>query len=184
MTLILDSSEICAAIKLAAELIPADNEVAAADIDDKELSAVQESVPPQQRTTASTDEINVDSKYRGDRLEQVIENMCQRSGFIGAIIADSQGLPLAIVNPPVSEEAIAAFTSVLGDALKRAGSLLGQHGAEYLAMDINYQDKIVLRQFQIEATSYSLMVICPQEVDERSEIELSIEQVVAILTDN
>jgi len=175
MTLILDSSEMCAAIKLATELIT---------VDEIETPFAQESVKRQLQVLAPTGEKSTDSKFRGDRLEQVIENMCRRSGFIGAVIADSQGLPLAVVNPPVSEEALAAFTSVLGDALKRAGSLLGQHGGEFLAIDINYQDKIVLRQFQIEEASYFLMVICPQEVDERSEIELSIEQVIAILTGN
>lgn len=129
-------------------------------------------------------ELDLDAfEYRGDKLEEIIKLMCQRSNFSGAIVTDDGGLPFAVVNPPVSIEAVSAFTSVLGGALERAGELLGHSGAEYLSMDINYEEKVVLRRFMIGEKGYLLLAISPQEVDERSEIEISIEQICEVLTE-
>jgi len=122
--------------------------------------------------------------FRGDKLENALEAMCKRSGFTGAVVADNKGLPLAVFNSPVGADAIAAFTTVLGGALEKAGTLLGQHGAETISMDINYADKVVLRLFMIEQTPYFMMILCPQNVDERGEIELSIKHIVGILTES
>lgn len=121
-------------------------------------------------------------EYRGDRLEYILSSMCRRGGLSGAVIADTQGLPLADFNSPVGGDTLAAFTSVLGNALERAGTLLGESGAELISMDINYTEKIVLRRFPIEGEHYFFLVICPQELDERTEVELSIEQITAVLT--
>ncbi|PLX99195.1 MAG: hypothetical protein C0622_10800 [Desulfuromonas sp.] len=182
MALILDSSEINYAISLASKLIGKEPKpavkTAEKEVETAPLAAVV--AAPTEVARPPVDLTNL--KYRGDRLHRVIEDMCQRSGFLGAVIADNHGLPLAVVNPPVNEDALSAFTTVLGEALHRAGTLLGQHGAEYLAIDINYEDKIVLRRFFINDAVNYLMVICPQEVDERSEIELSIDQISSILT--
>lgn len=125
---------------------------------------------------------DVTAGSRGDRIEKALEVLCKRGGFSGAVIADINGLPLAVYNSPVGVNALAAFTSVLGSALEKAGHLLEQHGADNISMDINYADKIVLRRFSIKGLQYYLMVICPQNIDERSEIELSLEQIVAILS--
>jgi len=121
-------------------------------------------------------------QFRGDMLEHSLEAMCKRSGFIGAVVADNKGLPLAVYNSPVGTDAISAFTTVLGGALEKAGTLLGQHGAETISMDINYADKMVLRVFTIDDKPYFIMILCPQHVDVRGEIELSISQITAILT--
>ena len=183
MTLILDSSEIREALSLATELLTAKGPLPSeVKIDKDESVATAEVSQSKAPTPAATIEVPVELEYRSDRLEHVIASMCQRSGFIGAVVADDKGLPFAIINPPVSEEALSAFTSVLGEALERAGSILGAHGAEYLSMDINYEDKIVLRRFLIGETTHYLMIICSQEIDERSEIELSIDQITSILT--
>ncbi|SHI82123.1 hypothetical protein SAMN02745216_00597 [Desulfatibacillum alkenivorans DSM 16219] len=122
-----------------------------------------------------------EGETRGARLENVLYAMCKRGGFKGAVIADDDGLPLAVFNSPVQEEAISAFTIVLGDALSKAAKLLDQHDANNISMDINYTDKVVLRRFFINEIPSYLMVICSQEVDERGEIELSIDQVAGIL---
>lgn len=123
-------------------------------------------------------------EYRGDRLEYILSSMCRRGGLSGAVVADAKGLPLADYNSPVGGETLAAFTSVLGNALERAGTLLGESGAELISMDINYTDKIVLRSFRVAGEQYFFLVICPQELDERTEVELSIEQVTAVLTES
>ena len=122
------------------------------------------------------------SGFRGDRIENALEIMCRRGEFIGAVIADINGLPLAVYNSPVGTDALAAFTSVLGNALEKAGHLLDQHGADNISMDINYTDKVVLRRFIVAGQDYYLMIVCPQTVDERSEIELSIEQIISIMS--
>jgi len=119
---------------------------------------------------------------RGDRLATALEVLCKRGNFSGAVIADAQGLPLAVYNSPVSAEALAAFTSVLGTAIDKAGHLLNQPDADNISMDIDYADKVVLRRFTCEGRQYYLMVICSQTTDERSEIELSLEQIVSMLS--
>ncbi len=119
--------------------------------------------------------------YRGDRLENALFAMCKRGGFQGSVLVDSNGLPLAVYNSPVEEESMAAVTTILGSALGKAGRLLEQTDAGSISMDINYVDKAVIRRFAVNDLPYFLMVVCPQEVDERSEVELSIESLTSIL---
>ncbi len=123
----------------------------------------------------------IEGEFRGDRLENVLFAMCRRGGFTGAVVSDSTGLPLAVFNSPVENDRIAAFTSVLGDAMAKAGLFLEQHGAEYISMDINYEDKAVVRRFVYAGMEMYLMVLCAQSMDERAEVEMSIEQIVSIL---
>lgn len=121
-------------------------------------------------------------RFRGEQLEHALATMCRRGGLAGAVVADRRGFALAVHNSPVDDDAIAAFTTVLGDALEKAATLLGEHGAENIAMDINYTDKVVLRRFSVEGSPYFIMVLCPQQVDERSEVEISIDQITTILS--
>ncbi|MBI5189159.1 MAG: hypothetical protein HZA22_00595 [Nitrospirae bacterium] len=123
-----------------------------------------------------------EAEFRGDRLENALSALCRRAGFAGAVVADRSGLALALYNSPVDGGLLAAFTSVLGDALEKAGPMLGQTGAENISMDINYTDKVVLRRFNIDNRPYFLMVLCPQTVEERSEIEVSIDEIASIMT--
>lgn len=121
-------------------------------------------------------------RYRGEQLEHALATMCRRGGLTGAVVADRRGFALAVHNSPVDDDAIAAFTTVLGEALEKAAILLGEHGAENIAMDINDTDKVVLRRFTIDGQSYFIMVLSPQQIDERSAVEISIEQITRILT--
>jgi hypothetical protein len=138
-----------------------------------------ESPAPRQSSPGLIQE--VEGEFRGDRLENVLIAMCRRGGFSGAVVSDETGLPLAVFNSPVDPDRIAAFTSILGDALVKAGQFLGQHGAEYISMDINYEDKVVVRRFFFGDLEMYLMVLCAQSMDERAEVEMSIEQIVTIL---
>lgn len=119
--------------------------------------------------------------YRGDHLETILRAMCSRGGFHGAVVADEGGLPLAVHNSPVDPESLAAFTSVLGGALERAGRFLSHHGADFITMDIDLSDKVALKQFSGADRTFYLMVLCPQSANERSEMEVSIQQVQAAL---
>jgi hypothetical protein len=120
--------------------------------------------------------------YRGDLLNEALASMCRRGEFSGAVLADNNGLALAVYNSPVDEGVLAAFTSVLGKSLTESGRLLKQPNANNISMDINYFDKLVLRKFLVDDTPYFLMVISPQHVDERAELELSLNSIAAILT--
>lgn len=122
-----------------------------------------------------------DQGFRGDKLENVLYAMCRRGNFQGAVVADEQGLALAIYNSPVEGDVLAAFTIVLGEAIEKAGRFLEQYDANNISLDINFVDKAVVRKFSVGDNSFYILVICEQEIDERSEIELSIEQVAAIL---
>ncbi len=119
---------------------------------------------------------------KADQLENTLMLMCKRGGLIGAVISDSQGLLIAVHNSPVENERLAAFTTILGDALISSERLLGGEVSNYISIDINYTDKAVLRSFAVEKEVNYLMVICSQEVDERSEVEISIDKVTTILS--
>jgi len=123
------------------------------------------------------------SPFRGDRLEEALVSMCKRGEFRGSVLADNDGLPLAIYNSPVQGEILAAFTSVLGKSLSESSRLLNQPNANNISMDINYIDKIVLRKFLVNEKPYFLMIISPQNIDERSELELSINYISTIMSE-
>ncbi len=118
---------------------------------------------------------------KGERIEEILEGMCLRGGFHGAVLADNAGLAIADYRCPVETEAIAACSSVLGSAMQKAGSLLEQSDANHMTMDINFVDKVVLRQFDLDGEPCHLLIICPQAVDERSELELSIDRIAGML---
>jgi hypothetical protein len=119
--------------------------------------------------------------FRGDQLENILYGMCKRGGFSCAVVADRQGLTLGGYNSPIDMEILAAFTTVLGEAISKAGRFLDQHEANNISLDINYADKAVVRQFTLAGNPFFIMIICPQNVDERSEVELSLAQIVTLL---
>lgn len=166
-----DCSELSEAARLLGELLPGSGPV-----------PVPIPASSSSQSSPSRDEEVSTSPYRGDRLEAQLRAMCRRAGFEGAVVADAAGLPLAAVDSPVDAERVAAFTSVLGESLHQAAHLLGEQAANNISLDINYTDKLVLRQFPVDAATFYLAVICPQEVDERGEIELTLEQVSAFLS--
>ena len=119
--------------------------------------------------------------YRGDMLEEALVSMCRRGDFNGSVLADNNGLPLAIYNSPVDTDALAAFTSILGRSLEETGRLFDQPDSNNISIDINYIDKVILRKFLVNDEPFFLMIISPQEVDVRAELELSINHISAIL---
>ncbi len=122
--------------------------------------------------------------YRGDRLENTLFAMCKRGGFSGAMLVDSNGLPLAVYNNPADDESIgAAIAMTLGGALEKIGRLLNYSEINNISIDINYTDKSVIHRFMLEDLSYFLMVVCSQEIDERAEVELSIDNIISVLKD-
>ncbi len=126
--------------------------------------------------------VQVPEAVRLDPLEQALMRMCKRGGFHGAVLADFGGLPMAIYNSPVEGELLAAFTTIMGESLLKAATLLNHTNANNISMDINYVDKIVLREFPVGEARYFLMIISPQSVDERAEVEVSIAHISEIIS--
>lgn len=120
-------------------------------------------------------------KNKKNPLENVLIEMCRRGGFHGAVIADINGLPLAVYNSPVNGDILAAYTSVLGESLEKASEFINMSDANNISMDINVLDKIVLRRFYLSRISYYLMIIAPQTIDERSEIEILLTKIPQVL---
>jgi len=101
------------------------------------------------------------------------------------MLVDANGLPLAVYNSPADDESIgAAIAMTLGEALEKTGRLLKQGEVNNIAIDINYTDKTVIHRFVLEELSYFLMIVCSQEIDERAEVELSIENIISVLKEN
>jgi predicted regulator of Ras-like GTPase activity (Roadblock/LC7/MglB family) len=120
-------------------------------------------------------------RSRGDRLQRALAQMCQRSGIRGAAIVDAQGLPLATHACPFRHEVAGAFAAVLGDTLARAGQVIGRVDLERVVVDLSVHDKIVVRRFEDASTTYFLLVVTGQSLDERAEVELSLPQLKTIV---
>lgn len=120
---------------------------------------------------------SVENYENEDTLEKVLSGMCKRGGFKGAVIADRDGLPIAVYNSPVNEEILAAYSTILGESLEKAATFLNQPDANNISLDINIVDKIVLRKFNINKNTYYIMVILAQNIDERAEVEILISQI-------
>lgn len=198
MSLLKDCSEIREAARLARELAaemgaesatPAPRTAGArsAGGDDSSVlhglapAAAWTSAPPAAPPSSFAPALRSESSYRGDVLASIVAAMCRRGGFAGAVLADASGLPLVSHNSPVDDDRVAAFTAVLGDALEQAGRFLSQPGADYISLDINYADKAVLRRFALGELRFFLMVLCPQGVDTRGEMELCVKSLVSAL---
>ncbi len=188
-----DSSEIREAAKLFDQLISQNAVIAPRP--DRELShrysRNYRSLPSRQtgarkkpgsRKPAPIEALDSGEMYRGDRLENMLFAMCKRGEFGGAVLVDSDGLPLAVYNSPIKDEALSsAFAMTLGDAIGRAGRIICESSADNISMDINYTDKACVRRFTISDLPYFLMVVCPQDIDERAEVEISIDQISSFL---
>ncbi len=125
--------------------------------------------------------LNSDSEYIGDQLELLLSNLCQQSGFQTAIVADDQGLPIGGYNPPIDVDRLAAFTSVLSMAIDKTPYFFNNSEANNISIDISYLDKVVVRKFLIDDIPFLLLIICPQEIDERAYIELFSDQITSLL---
>ncbi len=125
-----------------------------------------------------TVEKNIDFEIDGDDpLYKLLAVMCKRGSFEGAVIADEDGLPLAVYNSPAEDQVLAAYASILGESLEKAESFLHQSEANNISMDINNLDKIVLRRFKLREVNFYLLIIAPQNIDERAEVELAISEI-------
>ena len=120
---------------------------------------------------------------RGERLEGSLRIMCERAGFSGAAVADDDGLMLASFGVTIDNDVLSALAIVTDESLSRIAHLFRREDINHSSVDINFQDKIVTRRFDVDDSPYFLLVVCPQETDERSEVELSIDQITSIVSE-
>ena len=123
----------------------------------------------------------VEEGFRSEQLARVLADMAARAGFAAVVLSDRAGLPLASYGPEDATRILAALGSVLGETLEQVGRYLQTERGETVAVDVGYTDKLVLRRFEFEAGTFYVVVLCSQDVDERSELELSVEAIRRIL---
>lgn len=112
--------------------------------------------------------------HRAGRLVWALSNLCRRTGFNSAAIADDAALPMAAHECPGGAERFAAFTTVLGVAGNLARDLLQQQQMSALSIEVDTARKIVLRKFDVGATHYYLFILGPKAVDGQPDIDQAI----------
>ena len=137
--------------------------------------------PPTEASPEAIAEPEARGLSRAERLEDVLIQLCRRAGAGGAVLADEAGLPLAAYNSPVDHESVAALTSILGDSLRHAGRLLQRRDINHISLDVDYEDRMVLRRFAGAGTTFYLVALCPQALDDRAEMELTSVQLIEII---
>lgn len=100
---------------------------------------------------------------QGDRVSAILRDLCVNGGCRGAVVADEMGLPLAEYQTPFGVDALATYASMLGETLAGADNILMISEANNLVMDINEEDKLVMRRFSIMGGFYFLLAVCPQD---------------------
>lgn len=154
-------------------------EVAAAfdRVADEILTSINDRTPKSGEAAVAGGEKQVDDLYAG-----LLKELCEKSDYHGAVLADEMGFPLASYNCPISTETLAAFTSVLGDSLEKAESILEQEEANNISLEINESDKVALRRFSALNSTYFVLVVCPQAAVFPGLVELTISEIQAMLT--
>lgn len=119
--------------------------------------------------------------YRSDKLSVLLADMASRAGFDQVVLSDGSGLPLAAWGAESEGMVLSALAAVLGEALARVGDFLEAEKGESISVDVGYTDKLVLRRFDFASGTFYIMVLCGQDIDERSELELSVDEIRRIL---
>lgn len=118
---------------------------------------------------------------KGDRVSEILRDLCTTSGCRGAVVADEMGLPLAEHQSPFGVDALATYGSILGETLAGADSILKMPEANNVVMDLNEDDKLVLRRFTIMDSYYFLLAVCPQDVEILGEMGYAADRIAAEL---
>ncbi|MEN8134991.1 MAG: ParA family protein [Thermodesulfobacteriota bacterium] len=117
-----------------------------------------------------------------DDIKDALQELCEGGGFYGAVVADEMGFPLADYRSPIGVDVLATCSSLLGEALVKAGGIIEMPDVNNLIMDINGEDKLVLHRFSILEEGYVLVAVCPQDVDAIGDIGLAAARIVNSLS--
>jgi len=118
---------------------------------------------------------------QGDRIATILRELCGNCGCLGAVVADEMGLPLAEHQSPFGVDALATYGSILGEALAGADNILKMAEANNIVMDLNEDEKLVMRRFPIMGNDYFLLAVCPQEAEVLGELEYATNRIAAEL---
>lgn len=118
---------------------------------------------------------------QGDRVTAILKDLCGNCGCRGAVVADEMGLPLAEHQSPFGVDALSTYGSILGEALAGAGNILKMSEANNIIMDLNEDDKLVMRRFPIMDANYFLLAVCPQEAEVLGELEYATDRIATAL---
>ncbi len=117
----------------------------------------------------------------GSHLETILESMCRSGKFNGSVLADRNGLPVAVYKSPVESDFLAPFTIVLDECIEKSSRFINRYNADNISMDINDLDKIVVKKFIAGNKLYFLMIICSQHVNQRPALVNAIAEIVPLL---
>jgi chromosome partitioning protein len=101
----------------------------------------------------------VEGDYREDRLENILWQLCQKTGLKGALLVDSQGLPLSIYNLAVGREGYAAMTAVLAEMLETTSHILKNADPRHLAIDLKEDTRLHLHRFMAGGITYHIVAV-------------------------
>jgi hypothetical protein len=121
------------------------------------------------------------SASRGGRLQTLLTLLCERESYAGALVTDARGLPLATSRNLDASDSLAAFSTVLGDVLTKAGTYLGHDDASLVTLDIGERQKVVLRSFFLEGHAYYLVVICLRVLDTHRALDQTVHEIIRTL---
>jgi predicted regulator of Ras-like GTPase activity (Roadblock/LC7/MglB family) len=122
------------------------------------------------------------SASRGERLHAVLSTLCDSEGYAGAMVTDASGLPLATSRNLEASDSLAAFSTVLGDVLTKAGSYLGHDDASHVTLDVGERQKVVLRRFYLEERAFYLVVICLRVLETHRALDRTVPRIVLTLS--
>ena len=118
---------------------------------------------------------------QGDKITAILRDLCNNSGCLGAVVADEMGLPLAEHQSPFGVDSLATYASMLGEAMAGADNILKMSEANNLVMDINEDEKLVLRRFPIMDSQYFLLAVCHQEAEVLGEMGYATDRIAVEL---
>lgn len=119
---------------------------------------------------------------RSALLEDVLAELCRKGGFSGALIADEMGLTLAASNLRQDPDALAAFATVLGEALKQADSILDFKEATTVSLNVSATEKIILRGFFLLESRHYLLVFAPLTAEPSSLIDHAVDAITKAIS--
>ena len=129
--------------------------------------------------TETTDYQNL--KYTDEKLEHLLKNMCLRGNFSHALLADEDGLTLAEYGQSYQYDKVTALGSILAATLEQGKTLFDSDENVNILLELNLLDMAVLRSFNVKESNFYLLVIAPQEIDVKNEVELSMQKVATLL---
>jgi len=96
---------------------------------------------------------------RSGQLEITLRGLCARPGVRGALVADGDGLAMAS-HGALSQDQLAACSSLLGAALDETGRVLESRPAERITLRLSDEEAALMTRFIADGRRFQLLVLC------------------------